>query len=251
MILLCSDYDGTLHFKNENDSGYFKPEDLKEIKIFQEKGNLFSLCTGRIIDTIQDDLIKNMNIDYAIASTGGAIFDENFKDFFHQKIDFDSLKSIYQNYHHLLSFYYHIEGHPYSVINNGDFYENRTEINSIDELENKDITGVSVYADTDEKAKAICAELNEKYPFVNVFQNNSWLDIVDKNISKGISALKLKELTKADIMCGIGDSYNDIELLKAADISFTFHDSPKEVKQYATYLVDSISEAIDIVLNLK
>ena len=31
MILLCSDYDGTLHFKNENDSGYFKPEDLKEI----------------------------------------------------------------------------------------------------------------------------------------------------------------------------------------------------------------------------
>ena len=37
MILLCSDYDGTLHFKNENGSGYFKPEDLKEIKIFQEK----------------------------------------------------------------------------------------------------------------------------------------------------------------------------------------------------------------------
>ena len=64
MILLCSDYDGTLHFKNKNDSGYFKPEDLKEIKIFQEKGNLFSLCTGRIIDTIQDDLIKNMNMVY-------------------------------------------------------------------------------------------------------------------------------------------------------------------------------------------
>ena len=248
MILLCSDYDGTLHFKNENDSGYFKPEDLKEIKIFQEKGNLFSLCTGRIIDTIQDDLIKNMNIDYAIASTGGAIFDENFKDFFHQKIDFDSLKSIYQNYHHLLSFYYHIEGHPYSVINNGDFYENRTEINSIDELENKDITGVSVYADTDEKAKAICAELNEKYPLVNVFQNNSWLDIVDKNISKGISALKLKELTKADIMCGIGDSYNDIELLKAADISFCFDYSPIEVKNEADYIVDSVCEAIKIIL---
>ena len=248
MILLCSDYDGTLHFKNENDSGYFKPEDLKEIKIFQEKGNLFSLCTGRIIDTIQDDLIKNMNIDYAIASTGGAIFDENFKDFFHQKIDFDSLKSIYQNYHHLLSFYYHIEGHPYSVINNGDFYENRTEINSIDELENKDITGVSVYADTDEKAKAICAQLNEKYPLVNVFQNNSWLDIVDKNISKGISALKLKELTKADIMCGIGDSYNDIELLKAADISFCFDYSPIEVKNEADYIVDYVCEAIKIIL---
>ena len=171
-----------------------------------------------------------------------------FKDFFHQKIDFDALKAIYQNYHHLLSFYYHIEGHPYSVINNGDFYENRTEINSIDELENKDITGVSVYADTDEKAKAICAELNEKYPLVNVFQNNSWLDIVDKNISKGISALKLKELTKADIMCGIGDSYNDIELLKAADISFCFDYSPIEVKNEADYIVDSVCEAIKIIL---
>ena len=91
MILLCSDYDGTLHFKNENDSGYFKPEDLKEIKIFQDKGNLFSLCTGRIIDTIQDDLIKNMNIDYAIASTGGAIFDENFKEWHGMKGDFTAV----------------------------------------------------------------------------------------------------------------------------------------------------------------
>ena len=247
MILLCSDYDGTLHF-NENGKQYFKKQDLEEIKIFQEKGNIFSLCTGRVMDTIEDDLIKNLNIDYAIASTGGAIFDKDFNDFYHQKIDFNSLKDIYDNYHSTLAFYYHIDGHPYSIGDNGYHYENRTELNSIEEMKNKDISGVSVFAQDNDMAGRICKELNEKYPLVNVFQNNSWLDIVDKSISKGISALKLKKLTGADIMCGIGDSYNDIELLKSADLAFCFDYSPEELKQEADYIVESVSEAIKIIL---
>ena len=49
-------------------------------------------------------------------------------------------------------------------------------------------------------------------------------------------------------MCGIGDSYNDIELLKAADISFCFDYSPIEVKNETDYIVDSVCEAIKIIL---
>ena len=58
----------------------------------------------------------------------------------------------------------------------------------------------------------------------------------------------MKKLTGADIMCGIGDSYNDIELLKAADISFCFDYSPIEVKNEADHIVDSVCEAIKIIL---
>ena len=250
MILFASDYDGTLHFHNE-DGGYFKENDLLKIHELRAKGNLFSLCTGRIIDTIKQNLIENIEFDYAIASTGGAIFDNSFNDFHHVICDFSSLKDIYIKYKDKLHFYYHVGGYPYVVGKKSIQYDNRTEFNSIDDLANKEIVGVSVYTPDEITAREICITLNNSYPKLAVFQNNNWLDIVDKSVSKGISALKLKELTNADILVGIGDSYNDIELLKAADISFTFHDSPQEVKQYATYLVHSVSEAIDIVLNLK
>lgn len=250
MILFASDYDGTLYFHNK-DSSYFKENDLLKIHELRAKGNLFSLCTGRIIDTIKQNLIENIEFDYAIASAGGAIFDNNFNDFHHVRCDFSSLKDIFIKYKDQLHFYYHVGGYPYVVGKKSTQYDNRTEFNSIDDLANKEIVGVSVYTPDEITAREICITLNNSYPKLAVFQNNNWLDIVDKSVSKGISALKLKELTNADILVGIGDSYNDIELLKAADISFTFHDSPQEVKQYATYLVHSVSEAIDIVLNLK
>lgn len=250
MILFASDYDGTLHFQSEKGS-YFKEEDLLKIKELRLKGNLFSLCTGRIIDTIKQNLVDNIEFDYAIASTGGMIFNSNFNDFYHVRCDYPSLKDVYLNYSDVCKFYYHVGGYPYVVGKDSIHYGNCREFDSIDDLVNETICGVSVYTPEAATARKLCEELNSKYPLLSVFQNNNWLDIVDKSVSKGVSALKLKELVKADILAGIGDSYNDIELLKAADISFTFHDSPIEVKQHATYLVNSVAEAIDIVINLE
>ena len=250
MILFASDYDGTLYFHNEN-GGFFKDRDLLKIHEFREKGHLFSLCTGRIIDTIRKVLVDNVEFDYVIASTGGVIFNQQLKDFYHTRCDFLSLKDIYLKYSDTYDFYYHVDGYPYVVGKGYSQYDYRIEIASIDDIKDKEIVGVSVYTPNEDSARNLCLTLNDNYPLLAIFQNRNWLDIVDKSVSKGISALKLKNLTNADLLVGIGDSYNDIELLKAADISFTFHDSPEEVKQYATYLVDSISEAIDIVLSLK
>ena len=250
MILFASDYDGTLHFQSEKGS-YFKEEDLLKIKELRLKGNLFSLCTGRIIDTIKQNLVDNIEFDYAIASTGAQIFDKNFNDFYHVNCDFASLRDIYINYSDRCKFYYHVGGYPYVVGKDSIHYGNCREFDSIDDLVNETICGVSVYTPDNETARNLCLELNNRYSLLSIFQNNNWLDIVNKSVSKGITALRLKEMVNASLLAGIGDSYNDIELLKASDISFTFHDSPIEVKQHATYLVDSVAEAIDIVINLE
>ncbi len=47
MKILASDFDNTLYFHNS-----MKENDLKAIKKFQEKGNLFGICTGREINGI-------------------------------------------------------------------------------------------------------------------------------------------------------------------------------------------------------
>jgi phosphoserine phosphatase len=43
---------------------------------------------------------------------------------------------------------------------------------------------------------------------------------------------------------GVGDSYNDLPLLSTADVSYTFHASPAEVRDTATHVVTDLAEAI-------
>ena len=52
-----------------------------------------------------------------------------------------------------------------------------------------------------------------------------------------------------DYVSGIGDSYNDLPMLDVVNNALTFHSSPDEVKAHADMLVDSISEAINGLLN--
>ena len=51
-------------------------------------------------------------------------------------------------------------------------------------------------------------------------------------------------------IAGIGDSYNDIPLLRTTSPSFTFHSSPDAVKQEAQFLVDSLAEAIAVMMRM-
>ena len=44
---------------------------------------------------------------------------------------------------------------------------------------------------------------------------------------------------------GIGDSINDLPLLEASDVSYTFPYAPKIVQEKADYVVDTIVDALD------
>lgn len=58
----------------------------------------------------------------------------------------------------------------------------------------------------------------------------------------------MKKHLNADEMLGIGDSYNDLPLFEASDRSFTFHNSPEDIKLQVNDVVSSVSEAIYKVL---
>ena len=44
---------------------------------------------------------------------------------------------------------------------------------------------------------------------------------------------------------GIGDSINDLPLLEASDVSYTFPYAPKEVQEKATKVVETIVDALE------
>jgi len=123
----------------------------------------------------------------------------------------------------------------------------RQVITSLDEVEG-DIYGLSMNAKTDENAKKVCLDIEEHFPELTAHQNKEYIDITEKGCSKGLGILKLKELMHLEEVAGIGDSYNDIPMLETVDHSFTFPTSPESLTSIVDDVVDSVEEALDILM---
>ena len=89
------------------------------------------------------------------------------------------------------------------------------------------------------------ALVNERFAgIVQAYVNLASIDVVPAGCSKGTGLRMAAEHYGATLTAGIGDSYNDLELLKAADVAYTFHSSPAEMHADADVLVDAAAEAI-------
>lgn len=253
MRIFASDFDNTLHFVNEEGKGYFKKEDLEAIEKFQKEGNLFGLCTGRPLYGLQGDLKGGPKLDFIIASTGALIAAPEAKGYRTLAQDVLSLKDTEGVYHHCSdnngTLFIHADGNIYTVktfANQG--YPNQKVIESFEELKQASITGISVWTPSFDTAAALTKSINAKFGItLAAYQNGNWIDVVALKVSKGNAAVHAKELFGADTVVGMGDNFNDIPLLDKVDIGFTFHASAEEVQNHATYVVDSIAEAMQIL----
>jgi hydroxymethylpyrimidine pyrophosphatase-like HAD family hydrolase len=104
-----------------------------------------------------------------------------------------------------------------------------------------------VAAVADEKAAAEAVQrIQEEFgDRAAAFQNLVNVDIVAAGCSKGTGAAKAKELFSIGKMGGIGDSFNDLPLIEAADVGFTFPTSPEALISAADHTVLSVSQAIE------
>jgi len=244
MIALASDFDGTLLF-NSN----IKQQDIIKIKEFQKKGNLFGVCSGRPLNGLSVHTKNIIDYDFMIVSTGAMICKGTNEIIYKQCIPLEIIKQIHNTY---------VDKYDVRIQANGDMYKIRTpnkksedkfsiECNSIDEIKG-DIYGLCIDTVNENNAKLLVKEIKQNYPQVEPYQNVKDIDIVHSGVSKGSGIKFYKEYTKLKQIAGIGDSYNDMPMLKQVDISFTFHHSPKEVKLIANYIVSSVAEAIDILI---
>lgn len=248
MKALASDFDGTLFFGNEKDK--FKKTDREAIQRFQKKGCLFGLCTGRPLIGIKKVLDKVISCDFYILTTGAVILDKNYQVIYKRVMKKQVMFDIFNEYHQLYDIFIQANHKVYFVSDQSEGDIEQILIQSIEDIETDDIFGVSMNAKNEENARKLCKDIQAKYGHeVDVYQNLEYLDIVAKGCSKGKAIQMLSEIKDIQLMCGIGDSYNDIPMLENADLSFTFHRSPEIVRQKANVVVDSIAEAIEIIEN--
>lgn len=239
-IAFASDFDNTLYFKD-----HFHEEDLTTISQFQKNGYHFGVCTGRSLNGVLIPTAKKIRYDFYIIASGALILDENFHSIHESQIakeDVMALNDIYS------------EIYPIAFLSKSDFLSTNTFYNPcihIDSLEDlpEEIYGLSFFANDEERARMIQKSIEHSFPNLTVHQNRMFLDIVRKGNSKGNALKILKEKCGYDLVSCMGDSYNDISMLETSPCSFTFIDSPQEVKEKAKHLCASLTQALEQLMH--
>ncbi len=251
MDIFASDFDGTLRIY-DGQRPYFRPEDIEAVRSFQNEGGLFGICTGRPLFWMLECLDPGIKPDFAVASTGALIsrYDGTWKTLYQRTIARQPLltlcRALYMDYAISVSDAQHMY-----VFNEERMSSTRSILlKDPDSLPDTEVTAVSVFAGNAEKASVLTQQINAQYAgSLSAYQNIDYIDIVAAGVSKGTGMAEAKRILQADRTGGIGDSFNDLPLLQASDISFTFRKSPAELQSRADYSIDSVAEALQIFRN--
>lgn len=242
---LASDFDGTLYYMNSEER--FMAADIFSILDFQQRGGLFGLCTGRSLNGVKDVIGRFIRPDFYILASGALVMDGDENIIERKCLPLQLLEELYRRYRADANIVVQAANDVYS---RDDRRKEIIHFQSFSELEGLPLYGLSLGAKDVEKAAQITARIHEEYgDAVSAYQNVTHIDLVAPGVSKGKGAEIIKAHFGIDRMCGIGDSYNDMPLLRAVDRSFTFATSPEEVRNAADDVITGpgISGAISLL----
>ncbi len=271
--VFASDFDGTLYFGKREVK--LPAESVRKIQAFQEAGHLFGLCTGRPLGGLTPILEGVIRPDFYICSSGSNVVDGHADEIQKRGIDRDTVLSICNLYQSRGCRVMACVDDQICVFHAVEIPVLVRILGSADELPEGTIYQVSIHAKTPEEAFAVAAHINETYgEKVSAFQNVNDIDIAPAGCSKGTGMelirrhyareqCSAKELYRSGqnrqgreesgqgqecneiMLFGIGDSYNDLPMMEAADVSYTFPYAPKEVQERATRVVETIVDALE------
>ncbi len=252
--LLASDIDGTLLI-----SDYLPQRNIDAIDFFVREGGVFSLATGRTAGAVSSVTARLKNLSPSIVANGSMIYDFNSdtalyeqfvpnEDRYIVKKVIDGCKTVGIEIH---------SGKQVLVVNSNQETIDHEKYENLDALplDYEAALGYNwnkvlyLFTDNDEaeKVKKIIASCKHNSQFVDTTaiidgRRRYYFEHVPKNISKATTLKILCEKLNIKQGCcyAIGDYYNDLEMIKTADIGAALIDSPDEVKAVATTVVGSV-----------
>lgn len=248
--VFASDFDGTLYFYKAPDPEKLPAESVEKIKEYQAAGHLFGLCTGRQVGGLTPFITGLVEPDFFITSSGSNIVDRNFEEIQKRGIAPEVAQAILdllqpKGFRMTLDV-----GGDICVFDEMDYPGKYYIIHSVEDIPEGLIHQVSAHTESLEEAAENVALVNEKFgDYVQAFQNVVEIDIAPKGCSKGKGVEALRDYYRNEFgdvcLFGIGDSLNDLPLIEAADVSYTFPYAPEEVQKKVTKVVENIVEALD------
>ena len=255
MLIFVSDLDGTLI----KDNCIIAQKNLDMMRKLQELGHLVVLCTGRSLkefQVIQKDI--QFPCDYIILNNGALIVDKHYQKLYEKVIPHDIGVSLLR----------HISHYPQlsSMFSDGENTYGFVDGKTVDYGQNGEVIAED-YQDLYLQAKhfAIIAFhqsnmettytkqcyddiFNQYSNDVEAYGNTHFVDVVPKGCSKGNGVrMLLKLLNQEGEIWAIGDSHNDLSMLKDADYGYTF-DYAQDIKEQISYQVHYVYEMIEAML---
>lgn len=230
MKIILSDFDNTL--VRNNQINYLV---LQKIQEFREK-NLFILATGRSKESLRilQDRLEFNSFDYAICSNGSCIVDTNYNIIFIKHFVNTEIESFFKKLQSRFS------GNIIVAKTSGEDIANVSEHLKSD---NNDVCGITLNIfDLSPRIVNLIKQHCNEYQWCYQ-KNGDYIKLSPKNTDKFSSFLELSQIKifscSMNNIYAIGDGLNDIEMLSQIPNSFTFVDSPLDVKAAAHFILDN------------
>ncbi len=244
--LVAFDLDGTLLMDNKKVS----ETDLLTLKKLRKKGILLVAATGRNYYSIRKKLPDNFPMDYAVFSSGAGIMDWKAKKvlkswhlnekeikitsdtFLNHKLSFTIHSPIPETHHMYLMLQ---DNNSHDLKNYTLFYKEFLQPLNISELPHKATQMIALLNSNKAKYEELRSELKHlKILLTTSPVNNSslWAEVFNAKVSKanGINWLCKKLIINQQYTFGIGNDYNDIDLLNYTHHSFVVNNGIDELK---------------------
>lgn len=249
--LIAVDVDGTLLTDNQ----VLLPETIKSLRLAQQNDIKIVITTGRpfisIIPILNQLNLNHHSNQYTICYNGGLITNTNAKTYYNQKLissdfiflDYISHKfnitMIAQTDNQIITTW-----HCLNTFVSFESNKNQLPIQIVN-INNDQISYINIYKilflgkkkNIDEFLYHIPSATFDKY---NVIRTEDYsLDVLPKHVSKGLALKKLSNIlniTKNNIIA-IGNSDNDISMLKYANIGVALQNSTSSLLKIADYVI--------------
>lgn len=219
MRLIATDYDGTL-----GDFDGVPQENIQAIEAWRAAGHKFGLATGRGPDMLMRELVRSkIPYDFAICSSGAAIYDQDFKQVYKNGLDNTVLKDLLD--HPAVQASMHCafipdDGVRILVLDQNTWYlKAKLPYKMIDWAEARacrDLQQLSLSYTSKEEAFKWSRQLESDFKGqVQAFQNSISLDITAFGVSKasGVENLLQHFGWQPERILTIGDGENDLPML--------------------------------------
>ncbi len=237
-ILICSDWDGTLH----SNQGVLE-KDIKSIKYFQSNGGLFTICSGRQLAHLEGFFGDVKPNTYVITLNGAIIIDPDTKAILHkgyiETAAFDVAFKLVNSVPGIqsLTLYLDDDIQRYALTR-------EQLIKNINQLKTQNALKIVLISKTEDDidlAKSLI-DYNELGNHIAVCSWITGLEIIHKNNAKDLATSRVKEATGSKLLVTVGDFENDIEMLKSADISYAVGNASDFVKSFAKRICCPVTE---------
>ena len=249
--LVATDLDGTFL---KNDKSITK-ENQDTLKSLGERGILRVVATGRNLKKTQEVIAKHIPFDYIVFSSGAGVYDcKNEKILFFQNLDKNVVRILSDflvirdlNFHLFqpvpanYKCWYHRGSDACSEFETYfEFHQNDAEPLPLNHtLDSEACQFLVVFPQEMDRFMRLKEEIQQNFPDVKVVRTSSpletgyiWMEIFHHSVSKGNGVKFLCDFLQIEHECtlGIGNDYNDLDLLEFTNYSYMVENGPPELK---------------------